>query len=163
MSKALPYEYPDTIYQVEGTDEISDTLNGLPDNELCLVVDGAIVQPEQITFLRNTCLSHLDAGIVGGIETLEIDVIASLAELKSIGERGEVPVEIALRKLFMGKVRVLKELDWGEQFFGMSLRKLGFQNYINTNVEIEENKNAENHNAKGLACKSKNVMGKSRS
>ena len=151
LSRLLPDEYPNKIYNLNDKPDILDT-------DLVLWVDEVILQPDSVNKLKTDLRTHLDAGLISGVgdAAYVVDDIYNPTEGKIIEKEGVVPVDIASKDLFVCMGRVFKELELNEKLFGLSLRKLGYQNYIDTSVLIEkENKNAKDNNVKGASCQRK--------
>ena len=157
LSRLLPDEYPNKIHSFNDKPEILDS-------EWVLWVGEVILQPDMVNRLKKDLRTHLDAGLVSGLDksTMDyvVDDIYNPIKLNPVEEKDLIKADVIPRDLFICKGRVFKELDLGEKFFGLSVRKLGYQNYIDKDVLIEkENKNAKDNNVKGFTCGRKNDLG----
>lgn len=136
-------------------DRLSSIVEDLSDSGVVVWLTGQVVlEPEQIENLRNDLVGKLNAGLVSGINStnLLVDDVYSPSKLLQISKKGFIPVDIVDSSLFVCRGSTLKELNFDKRFFGLNLRQLGYQNYADTNIELnKENKNAENNNAEGVA------------
>lgn len=121
--------------------------------------EDVILAPGDIVILDRTLLVP-NAGIVsatGRELDLLVDDIYEPTTRSKPKEIGMItPVDLATLDLCVVKSSVIQELNFDIKWFGLDLRRLGYQNYLDTTINIdyvnEENKNAQNYNAQGFTC-----------
>ena len=120
--------------------------------------EDVVLAPGNIVILNRTLLAP-NAGIVsatGRELNLLVDNIYEPTTRLMPKEIGMItPVDLATLDLCVIKSSVIQEMGFNTEWFGLDLRRLGYQNYLDTTINIdyvnEENKNAQNYNAQGLA------------
>ena len=152
LSRLLPDEKPTETKTFQNPQLAKNYIETLSDNDWVLWCNGVSLDPSQVTELSRDKLK-LDAGLITGkVEKesyLKANNIYSPTEFSEVSGKGLQRVDIVSPRFFIIKGQVLKELDLTEEHFGLSLRRLGYQNYVNMDIEInKENKNAKDNNAK---------------
>ena len=128
---------------VQEKDPIRYVKEKLSDNaEVVLWNENILLQPDNISKLRKLLNYELDTGFISGrfIEFPQknlVDSIYSPKELQEVKGKGLLKIDVAFPYLFICKGRAFKELNFEEKnLFGLSLRKLGYQNYLTTDIEV---------------------------
>ena len=163
LSRLLPNEKPTETKTFKNPQLAKTYIETLSDNDWVLWCDGISLNPEQVAELERDKLK-LDAGLLTGkVEKepyLTVNDIYSPTEFSEVSGKGLQKVDIISPRFFIIKGQALKELDLAEEHFGLSLRKLGYQNYINMDIDInKENKNAKDNNVKGASSIGKIELG----
>lgn len=87
---------------------------------------------------------------------LWVDDIYEPTKTSLVEGKGLKPVDLLSTDFLIIRSSVISELEFGD-WFGLSLRKLGYENWLDLDADIdfvkEKNKNAKNNNVKGSACK----------
>lgn len=163
LNRLLPNEKPE-VKKFQSLNEAREFIPQLKDSELVLWHDGVWLNPDQVNQLKATFDTHYGAGIIcGNVENSPcyvVDDIYKPLKLTKMEGRGTKAVDIVNPRLFICRATVLKELDWQGLYLGLNLRKLGYQHYVNLDIDIiKENKNAKDNNAKGASREFKVHLG----
>jgi len=114
-----------------------------------------LLNPESVAELGQIMIrTEVAAVCASRTPELLVDNIYEPTKTSPVEGKGLHPVDLLSKDFLIIRTKVLKDLEF-DDWFGLSLRRLGYQNWVDTEANIDfikkENKNAKNHNAQGLA------------
>lgn len=115
----------------------------LPNTPIVYVQENIWLDPGTVDKLLKDLRTKLDAGFVSAKFTefplkYKVDNIYEPTQAFELDSKGIIPIDIAFPYLFVCRREVFNELDFAADkvYFGLGLRRLGYQNYLDTSIMV---------------------------